>query len=120
MEVHSICDTSADNSGPSSFGRRTTDWGPALPSVVLQPLDWSKIPNIKNVDDPFRKAYSHGTPTDYGKVCDSEDALKAVAKPERGEAYQVILFAGDAPRWCYADGYNGAYARVAKSRGGRF
>ena len=56
--------------------------------------------------------------TDYGKVCDSEDALKAVAKPERGEAYMVILFAGDAPRWCYADGYNHAYSRVAKERGG--
>ncbi len=57
-------------------------------------------------------------PTDYGKVCDSEAALKEVAKPEKAEAYQVILFAGDAPRWCYADGYVGAYARVAKARGG--
>ena len=42
--------------------------GQLVAGGILQEPDWSKIPNIKNVDDPFRKAYSHGTPTDYGKV----------------------------------------------------
>jgi len=35
---------------------------------IVQPLDWSKIPNIKYVGSSFRKAYPHGIPTDYGKI----------------------------------------------------
>jgi spermidine/putrescine transport system substrate-binding protein len=42
--------------------------GQLVAGGILQEPDWSKVPNIGNVDDPFRKAYSHGTPTDYGKV----------------------------------------------------
>jgi spermidine/putrescine transport system substrate-binding protein len=42
--------------------------GQAIAADVLQPLDWSKIPNIKYVDETFRKAYSHAVPSDYGKV----------------------------------------------------
>jgi spermidine/putrescine transport system substrate-binding protein len=42
--------------------------GQAIAADVLQPLDWSKIPNIKNVDEKFRQAYSHGVPSDYGKT----------------------------------------------------
>jgi spermidine/putrescine transport system substrate-binding protein len=42
--------------------------GQLLGGGILQEPDWSKISTIGNVDDPFRKAYSHGTPTDYGKV----------------------------------------------------
>jgi spermidine/putrescine transport system substrate-binding protein len=42
--------------------------GQGLAADVIQPLDWSKIPNIKNVDQKFRDAYPHGIPTDYGKT----------------------------------------------------
>jgi spermidine/putrescine transport system substrate-binding protein len=42
--------------------------GQLLAGGIIQEPDWSQIPNIKNADDPFRKAYSHGIPTDYGKV----------------------------------------------------
>jgi len=35
---------------------------------IIQELDWSKIPNIENVDQKFRDGYTHGIPTDYGKV----------------------------------------------------
>jgi spermidine/putrescine transport system substrate-binding protein len=42
--------------------------GQAIAADVLQPLDWSKIPNIKNVDQKFREGYPHGIPTDYGKT----------------------------------------------------
>jgi spermidine/putrescine transport system substrate-binding protein len=42
--------------------------GQAIAADVIQELDWSKIPNIKNVDSKFREAYSHGIPTDYGKT----------------------------------------------------
>ena len=42
--------------------------GQAVAAGVLQELDWSLIPNIKNVDPKFRSAYSHGIPTDYGKT----------------------------------------------------
>jgi spermidine/putrescine transport system substrate-binding protein len=42
--------------------------GQAIAAGVLQPLDWSKIPNISNVDEHFRKAYSHGVVSDYGKT----------------------------------------------------
>ena len=46
----------------------TTDSGQADAAGLLQKLDWSKIPNIKNVSANFRKAYPWGIPTDYGKV----------------------------------------------------
>src|SRR5207248_2146632 len=42
--------------------------GQAIAADVLQPLDWSKIPNIKNVDEKFRQAYSHGIQSEYGKT----------------------------------------------------
>ncbi len=42
--------------------------GQLLAGGLIEPPDWSKIPNIKNADEPFRKAYGHGIPTDYGKV----------------------------------------------------
>jgi spermidine/putrescine-binding protein len=42
--------------------------GQGLAADVIQQLDWSKIPNIKNVDQKFRDAFSHGIPTDYGKT----------------------------------------------------
>jgi spermidine/putrescine transport system substrate-binding protein len=42
--------------------------GQAIAAGVLQPLDWSKIPNIANVDSHFRNAYSHGAVSDYGKT----------------------------------------------------
>jgi spermidine/putrescine-binding protein len=42
--------------------------GQLVAGGILQEPDWSKIPNIGNVDDSFHKAYTHGTPTDYGKV----------------------------------------------------
>ncbi len=42
--------------------------GQMLASGVLEPVDFSNIPNIKNVDETFRTTYSHGLPTDYGKV----------------------------------------------------
>jgi len=35
---------------------------------LVQPPDWSKIPNIKYVGQSFRTAYPHGIPTDYGKI----------------------------------------------------
>jgi spermidine/putrescine transport system substrate-binding protein len=37
-------------------------------SGVLADLDFSKIPNIKNMPDRFREAYPWGIPTDYGKI----------------------------------------------------
>jgi spermidine/putrescine transport system substrate-binding protein len=46
----------------------TTDSGQAAAAGLLEKLDWSKIPNIKNVSANFRKAYPWGIPTDYGKV----------------------------------------------------
>lgn len=42
--------------------------GQGIAADVIQQLDWSKIPNIKNVDQKFRSAYTHGIPTDYGKT----------------------------------------------------
>ena len=42
--------------------------GQGMAADVIQQLDWSKIPNIKNVDQKFRSAYTHGIPTDYGKT----------------------------------------------------
>jgi spermidine/putrescine transport system substrate-binding protein len=35
---------------------------------LLQAVDFSKIPNIKNVDQHFRDAYPWGPPTDFGKT----------------------------------------------------
>jgi spermidine/putrescine-binding protein len=46
----------------------TSDTGQAHDAGVLQPLDFTKIPNIANVSPSFRKAYPYGIPTDYGKV----------------------------------------------------
>jgi spermidine/putrescine-binding protein len=46
----------------------TTDSGQASAAGLLEKLDWSKVPNIKNVSANFRKAYPWGIPTDYGKV----------------------------------------------------
>jgi hypothetical protein len=31
------------------------------------------------------------TPVDYGPVCESEEALKALPKPRKGEAYRVAF-----------------------------
>lgn len=42
--------------------------GQMLAADVLETIDFANIPNIKYVDEPFRKSYSHGLPTDYGKV----------------------------------------------------
>ncbi len=42
--------------------------GQSIAAGILQPLDWSKIPNVSLVEPTFRKAYSHGVPSDYGKV----------------------------------------------------
>jgi spermidine/putrescine-binding protein len=46
----------------------TSDAGQAHAAGVLQPLDFSKIPNIAGVTHSFRGAYPYGIPTDYGKV----------------------------------------------------
>ncbi len=46
----------------------TSAVGQMVAAGVLQPVDFTRIPNIKYVDDPFRSAYSQGLPTDYGKV----------------------------------------------------
>jgi spermidine/putrescine transport system substrate-binding protein len=45
-----------------------TDDGQASEAGLIAALDWSKIPNIKNVSQHFRKGYPWGIPTDYGKV----------------------------------------------------
>ncbi len=42
--------------------------GQALLAGILGEVDFSKIPNIQNVTPSFRESYSHGIPTDYGKV----------------------------------------------------
>ena len=42
--------------------------GQSIAAGILQPLDWSKIPNVSLVEPTFRTAYSHGVPSDYGKV----------------------------------------------------
>ncbi len=39
----------------------------ASPSLIA-PLNWSRIPNIKNIPQRFRAEYPYGVPTDYGKV----------------------------------------------------
>jgi spermidine/putrescine-binding protein len=46
----------------------TTDSGQAHAADLITPLDWSKVPNIQNISEKFRKAYPWGLPTDYGKV----------------------------------------------------
>lgn len=46
----------------------TSDTGQAHAAGVLQPLDFSKIPNVSGVTQSFRTAYPYGIPTDYGKV----------------------------------------------------
>lgn len=35
---------------------------------VVAKLDWSKIPNAKYIDKPFRRSYPWGIPTDIGKT----------------------------------------------------
>jgi spermidine/putrescine transport system substrate-binding protein len=35
---------------------------------IVEDVDFDHIPNIGNVQDKFRQDYSHGIPTDYGKV----------------------------------------------------
>lgn len=42
--------------------------GQALAAGIIQDVDFSAIPNIENVDEKFRKAFSHSVPSDYGKV----------------------------------------------------
>ena len=42
--------------------------GQAMAAGIIQDVDFSQVPNIKNVDSKFREAYSHGIPTDYGKT----------------------------------------------------
>ena len=46
----------------------TSDAGQASAANLITKLDWSKIPNAKNVAQQFRTAYPWGLPTDYGKV----------------------------------------------------
>ena len=46
----------------------TTDSGQAIAANLITQLDWSKIPNVKNISPQFRAAYPWGLPTDYGKV----------------------------------------------------
>jgi spermidine/putrescine transport system substrate-binding protein len=46
----------------------TTDSGQANAANLITQLDWSKIPNAKNISPQFRAAYPWGLPTDYGKV----------------------------------------------------
>lgn len=58
-------------SPPGSFDFALADQsfvGQALAIGLLQTPDWSKIPNISNVESHFRASYTHGTPTDYGRV----------------------------------------------------
>jgi spermidine/putrescine transport system substrate-binding protein len=42
--------------------------GQALAADIVQDVDFDKVPNIANVDAKFHEAFSHGVPTDYGKV----------------------------------------------------
>ena len=42
--------------------------GQLVAGDIIEPIDWSKVPNIANVDESFRTAYDQGVPTDYGKV----------------------------------------------------
>ncbi len=46
----------------------TSDAGQASAADLVTVPDWSKMPNIKNISEQFRKAYPWGLPTDYGKV----------------------------------------------------
>jgi spermidine/putrescine transport system substrate-binding protein len=46
----------------------TSDAGQASAAKLVSELDWSKIPNAKNVAQQFRTSYPWGLPTDYGKV----------------------------------------------------
>lgn len=42
--------------------------GQLVAGDIIEPIDWSKVSNITNVDESFRTAYDQGVPTDYGKV----------------------------------------------------
>ena len=46
----------------------TTDSGQASAADLITKIDWTKVPNIKNIAQKFRTAYPWGLPTDYGKV----------------------------------------------------
>jgi spermidine/putrescine transport system substrate-binding protein len=46
----------------------TTDSGQASAADLITQIDWSKVPNVKNISQKFRTAYPWGLPTDYGKV----------------------------------------------------
>ncbi len=46
----------------------TSDAGQASAAKLVSELDWSKIPNAKNISQQFRTSYPWGLPTDYGKV----------------------------------------------------
>ena len=46
----------------------TSDAGQASAAKLVSELDWSKIPNAKNIAQQFRTSYPWGLPTDYGKV----------------------------------------------------
>jgi spermidine/putrescine transport system substrate-binding protein len=46
----------------------TTDSGQAAAADFITKIDWTKVPNIKNIAQQFRTAYPWGLPTDYGKV----------------------------------------------------
>jgi len=65
------CDRARDQGQHVDLRRRLGDVAAAKQGVaadIIQELDWSKIPNIENVDQKFRDGYTHGIPTDYGKV----------------------------------------------------
>jgi len=42
--------------------------GQLVAAGVLEELDFDNIPNIAQVSESFRTSFSHGIPTDYGKV----------------------------------------------------
>ena len=46
----------------------TSTSGQAAAANLVTEIDWSKVPNIKYVEQKFRTAYPWGLPTDYGKV----------------------------------------------------
>jgi spermidine/putrescine transport system substrate-binding protein len=57
------------NPGAFDFGLEDQSaMGQMVAADVLQELNFDNIPNIANVSDSFRTSYSHGIPTDYGKV----------------------------------------------------
>ena len=61
------CSSSRASNTTSCSRTPPTRARPPPPDFITK-LDWSKIPNIKNIAPKFRKAYPWGLPTDYGKV----------------------------------------------------